>query len=278
MNDMSLGLINVMLQGMLITLMNAMPLQEMESPKDQAIYLSLVYEVIIAHDTIVFIAEESNDEDRVIECVKQITASIPKLEVKLQSKSDHLHPQLGHICKSYIILDLSDYQAHFGDHPFSFGGTKFPTGSAPQTFYFKITSDQITKWDLNATGSRQNKVFQYVDDPPRLPGCDPESHTTSKINNCTRGKLNQYVREAMNYPAVARKSGISGLVIVHFVVERDGTLDEIEVALHRHPLLDQEALRIVRTLQASTEQWIPGKRNGLPVRVRYELPIRFGVL
>ena len=62
-------------------------------------------------------------------------------------------------------------------------------------------------------------------------------------------------------------------MIVAFVVERSGQLSNIRVVKSVHPALDKEALRIVNLMP----RWIPGKQNGVTVRVKYIIPIRFSV-
>ena len=88
-----------------------------------------------------------------------------------------------------------------------------------------------------------------------------------------QGKLVEFIEENMQYPKECAEKGIYGRVIVAFVVERDGQLSNIRVVKSVHPALDKEALRIVNLMP----RWIPGKQNGVTVRVKYIIPIRFSV-
>ena len=88
-----------------------------------------------------------------------------------------------------------------------------------------------------------------------------------------QGKLVEFIEENMQYPKKCAEKGIYGRVIVAFVVERDGQLSNIRVVKSVHPALDKEALRIVNLMP----RWIPGKQNGVAVRVKYLIPIRFSV-
>ena len=88
-----------------------------------------------------------------------------------------------------------------------------------------------------------------------------------------QGKLVEFIEENMQYPKECAEKGIYGRVIVAFVVERDGQLSNIRVVKSVHPALDKEALRIVNLMP----RWIPGKQNGVTVRVKYLIPIRFSV-
>ena len=83
--------------------------------------------------------------------------------------------------------------------------------------------------------------------------------------------LYKWLSTQINYPADAAEAGITGRVIVSFVIEKDGSISNARVVRSIHPSLDAEAIRIVKTMP----KWIPGKNNGQPVRVEYILPISF---
>lgn len=239
--------------------------------------LDLVYEIILKNDTIVFIAEASEDVDYVIDQVRRITSSIPELKINIQSKPGYYHPLLTSICKEYLILDLRDYQSHFIEHPFSLAENTFPYPNVSGSFYFKVSSRGISVWDGTSGFGKNDIVYRVVDELPRFPGCESETAIQISKAACAQNRLNEFVREEMRYTKAARQMGLTGMVIVQFIVEKDGSLSEVKLALRRHPLLDQEALRIAWEIQALPEKWMPGKRNGYPVRTQYELPIRFGI-
>jgi protein TonB len=77
----------------------------------------------------------------------------------------------------------------------------------------------------------------------------------------------------MIYPMNARKEGVQGKVVVKFVVEENGTVGEVRVTKHVGKLLDDEAIRLVKHLRP----WVPGYKNGKPVKVGYNLPIDFKI-
>jgi protein TonB len=67
------------------------------------------------------------------------------------------------------------------------------------------------------------------------------------------------------------KEKAEGVVYISFVVERDGSIGSTEVLRGVGGGCDEEALRVVRAMP----DWSPGRMDGVPVRVRYNLPIRF---
>ena len=101
------------------------------------------------------------------------------------------------------------------------------------------------------------KVYDLVDEMPSFPGGLEE--------------LYKWIDNNVQYPAVARENGIEGRVILKFIVEKDGSLSDSTVIHSVHPMVDREALRLVGQMP----KWNPGKRAGIPVRVRSCLPIKF---
>ena len=103
----------------------------------------------------------------------------------------------------------------------------------------------------------ENKVFDVVEQMPSFPG-GPSA-------------LMQYLSSNIKYPVVAQENGVQGRVVVSFVVERDGSITDVQVARSVDPSLDREAQRVVRNMP----RWIPGKQNGQAVRVKYNVPVAF---
>jgi TonB family protein len=73
------------------------------------------------------------------------------------------------------------------------------------------------------------------------------------------------------YPKKSRSAGIEGKVILKFIVEKNGTINEIEIKQGATPELDAEAIRVLKKL----EIWEPGYKEGKPVRVSFIVPITF---
>ena len=83
--------------------------------------------------------------------------------------------------------------------------------------------------------------------------------------------LYAYLRSHLVYPRTAIEAGIEGTVVVEFVVERDGSLSNVVVKRKVAPSLDEEAVRVVKSLPA----WTPGKQKGKAVRSIFRIPIVF---
>ena len=115
-------------------------------------------------------------------------------------------------------------------------------------FSFMTSTAQTKKNDM---------VFDVVEVMPQFPG--------GQI------AMLQYLMKNIKYPEQAMKEGIQGRVTVRFIVEKDGSISDVKPVLSVHPLLNKEAVRVVKSMP----KWSPGKHNGKPVRVRFNLPVMF---
>ena len=103
----------------------------------------------------------------------------------------------------------------------------------------------------------ETKVFDVVEVMPTFPG--------------GQGALFEWLSKNIKYPVVAEENGVQGRVIVTFVVERNGSITDVQVAKSVDPSLDKEAVRVVKAMP----HWIPGKQNGSAVRVKFTVPVTF---
>ena len=105
----------------------------------------------------------------------------------------------------------------------------------------------------------ETKIFTVVEQMPMFPGGD--------------AALMGYLRDNMHYPTVAAENGVQGRVVVGFVVERDGSITDVNVLRSVDPSLDREAMRVVKAMP----KWTPGTQLGKPVSVKYTLPVKFSL-
>ena len=81
----------------------------------------------------------------------------------------------------------------------------------------------------------------------------------------------RFFQENIVYPEEAKEQKIEGKVYIGFVVEIDGSLTNFEILRSIHPLLDEEALRVVKLMP----KWKPGEQKGKVARISFQIPIRF---
>ena len=119
----------------------------------------------------------------------------------------------------------------------------------------------LSEVGASASASQENNKenFLVVDVMPQFPGGE--------------AALYRYLQESIKYPAVAEAQKIQGRVVCQFDVNIDGTISNIQIAQGLHPSLDSEAVRVIQSMP----RWMPGKRKGKPVKVRFTLPINFSL-
>jgi len=127
----------------------------------------------------------------------------------------------------------------------------------PQIFAQKSTarSDEDTAIVVHTIYNPD--AYVWVDQAPEFPG--------------GMVALRKYIADHVKYPEIAKENEIEGTVIIKFIVECDGELSNITVLRGVDPVLDSEAVRVIRSLP----KFKPGMQNGCPVRVWFTLPVRF---
>ena len=85
--------------------------------------------------------------------------------------------------------------------------------------------------------------------------------------------LFEYLQQNVKYPEDAKNQKVEGRVIATFVVETDGTINNVEVVKPAFPSLDAEAVRVLSAMP----KWTPGMQSGKVVRVKYTVPINFNL-
>jgi protein TonB len=107
--------------------------------------------------------------------------------------------------------------------------------------------------------------FEVVEDMPIF---RPNINKTKEQGDVD---LHGYVMKKARYPEMARENGISGRVFVKFIVDEKGKVTNVAIERGIHPLLDNDALRVVRQLP----NFSPGLQRGKAVRVLYRVPMNF---
>ena len=139
-----------------------------------------------------------------------------------------------------------------------FMGVTAQTSKTAQNNGLPVSLPSTNKGDTITEREFTDKVYDVVDEHPHFPGGN--------------GALLDWLSKNIHYPpAFAVCDYIQGRVVITFYVEPDGSLSDIELVRKVDPLLDEEALRVVKAMP----KWIPAKQNNQPIRAKYTLPITF---
>jgi TonB family protein len=103
-------------------------------------------------------------------------------------------------------------------------------------------------------------IFVVVEKMPEFPG--------------GQEAMMQFLADSIRYPREAMEKGIQGRVICNFVVMKDGNVSDVQVVRGVDPLIDAEAVRVLKLMPA----WKPGTQRGKDVNVRFTLPVVFSLV
>ena len=120
-----------------------------------------------------------------------------------------------------------------------------------------VEKQPAANMDVTAEDVIQGEIYDMVEQAPQFPGGPSELRT--------------YLAKNIKYPVEAQKAGQQGRVICQFVVTKEGKPADIKVVRGVSPVLDNEAVRVIKAMPA----WTPGKQDGQAVNVRYTLPVTF---
>jgi TonB family protein len=124
----------------------------------------------------------------------------------------------------------------------------------------KSTSDKKETTQASEKGKAAGMTdgaYQVVDVMPEFPGGDEA--------------LLKYIADSTHYPKEAKEKAIQGKVIARFMVRKDGSVSNVSILKGVNALLDDEAIRVVKTLPRFT----PGKLKGKKVPVWFMIPISY---
>jgi periplasmic protein TonB len=109
----------------------------------------------------------------------------------------------------------------------------------------------------NGNGSGDGPVYFSAQEPPAFPGGEKERM--------------HFLQQNINYPPQAKQKKIHGAVYISFIVEKNGSISNIKLLRGIGYGCDEEAVRVVNSMP----KWIPGKQNGVAVRVQVVIPLVF---
>ena len=169
--------------------------------------------------------------------------------------SDGFQPESGEPCKK---LTVTSYNAD-GAPCNNFFITETERRGDTSTYSIETfnISGSLFETLLDVATSKEDTVYQIVEEMPVFPGGEQA--------------MMKFVAENINYPQEAKDKEIAGRVFVSFVVEKDGSVDEVKVMRGIGGGCDEEVVRVVKAMP----KWKPGKQEGKPVRVNYMMPFNF---
>lgn len=120
----------------------------------------------------------------------------------------------------------------------------------------------------------EDAEFTIVENMPSFPGCD-NLETNAARKKCTEESLMKYIYKNIKYPRLAKDNDIQGMVVVSFVVDKNGEITDTKVIKDIGGGCGEEAEKVILSMNSLPERWIAGMQRAQKVKVRYNMPIRF---
>lgn len=148
----------------------------------------------------------------------------------------------------------------------------------PDTIDTLVVVEKPFEKSVSSTKRKKTKVSELVDHQiiiEEIPELNMTVDTVGMKPHFPGGdtELYKFISQNLKYPVVAQENGIQGLVVIGFMVKKDGSIDKPRVVRWLDPSCDKEALRVVKAMP----KWLPAKQNGVAVDFEYIVPIRFQI-
>jgi protein TonB len=146
------------------------------------------------------------------------------------------------------------------------------------------TQDEMDKAVISTTTTPGKEAESITDTPP--PVAPPAETKVAEVEESNEAFLSvesmpsfaggvnemyKFLGKTLKYPSAAQRSNVQGRVYMSFIVEKDGSITDVQVVKSVGFGLDEEATRAVKLMP----KWIPGKQNGRNVRVKFTIPVTF---
>ncbi|MDZ4748135.1 MAG: energy transducer TonB [Saprospiraceae bacterium] len=116
-----------------------------------------------------------------------------------------------------------------------------------------------------------DEAVRRADVSPAWPGCD------AKLTDCTKSRMADFIAANLQIPPDAKAQGAGGVVMMEFVVEKNGNIGEIK-PIHDPGLgLGTEAARVINLMKTKKIKWTPAETDGKKVPFRYTIPVSFNL-
>lgn len=122
-----------------------------------------------------------------------------------------------------------------------------------------------------------DSIYQLAQESPRFPGCEDLQGDRTEKQKCAEEKLLQYLYGKLKYPEYALEHNIEGRCVISFIVEKDGSITQARIVKDIGGGCGEEAVRVVQSMNELPQHWSPGRQDGNPVRVRFNLPVKFQI-
>lgn len=116
-----------------------------------------------------------------------------------------------------------------------------------------------------------DEIWKHVENMPRFPGCEDSGLKKKEKEHCAQKTMLEFIYSNIKYPHIARENGIEGTVVLQFVVDKDGSINDLKIVKDIGGGCGAEAKRVLKLMPT----WIPGNQQGRKVKVQYNIPVKY---
>jgi len=159
-------------------------------------------------------------------------------------------------------------------HPKEIAPPPAPPKVAEVITIIESESDLEEDFEIEDVEATQETAVASIDRPDEVEDTEEDIFITCEFPPSFPGgveALYKFISDNVKYPSAAKDNNVTGKVVVRFVVNQKGNIENAYVFRSIDPLLDREAIRVVESLP----KWNPGTQRGKPVKVWFTLPINF---
>lgn len=155
-----------------------------------------------------------------------------------------------------LIFAITEIAISLNDKP---QDKPIPEIAEEESYYGDQQTTVPVEIETEEPSTNESDITDFAEVDPAFPGGE--------------SAMIKFIQENVTYPELSREMGEQGTVYVQFVVNTDGSIQDVKVLKGVSELLDREAVRVIKKMP----KWSPGKQDGEPVRVRYQIPINFRI-
>ncbi|MBT6745461.1 MAG: TonB family protein [Flavobacteriales bacterium] len=150
----------------------------------------------------------------------------------------------------------------------------------PKSTTIDVVPDELVQSNVDDTPEIPNiddgdEIYYGVDEKQEVENLPPvtwaEEMPSFKCSNESEKEMFIYMAKQIKYPRIAKNNGIEGTVNIEFTISKNGKMKDVKVLRRVGGGCTEEAVRVIKSMK----DWCPGKNNGIPVGVRFSVPIKF---
>jgi len=240
------------------------------------------------------LAKQCKDKDisKALDCTEQLIFDFFTIDVDtLQCRNDTIKSYRANfkVSQSGKASNLTEFKSWPGEDPcFDYFNEKaasllnsydwLPASLDGKAIDFKkhIGFSYPVAIDISNLELDKSRVYKIVEQMPRFSGCEEMIGSALDKETCAQTKMLMHIYKSLVYPPLARENNVQGMVVVQFIVNTSGFLQDFDVVRSIGGGCDEAAVNALKSMNdLPFAPFVPGVQRDKAVKVLYTMPIRF---